>query len=70
MTVKKEKKCFSSFYTKTQLSDYVIRILTRHELFEIGLRVRKTRLRMLKQAITQPILINIMSQQYKKQPLL
>ena len=70
MTVKKKKKCFSLFYTKTQLSDYVIHILTRHKLFEIGLRVRKTRLRMLKQAITQPILINIMSQQYKKQPLL
>ena len=44
MAVRKEKKCFSSFYTKTQLSDYVIHILTRHELFEIGLRVRKTHL--------------------------
>ena len=27
MAVRPEKKCFSSFYTKTQLSDYVIRIL-------------------------------------------
>ena len=27
MAVRKEKKCFSLFYTKTQLSDYVIHIL-------------------------------------------
>ena len=31
MAVRKEKKCFSSFYAKTQQSDYIIHVLDAFE---------------------------------------
>ena len=54
MAVRNEKKCFSSFYAKTQLSDYVIRVLEPRKLFESQKNTSRN-------AITQPMLITIMS---------